>query len=59
MLNAVNLLLIWLVDCSDPLGKGMSISEPITPRVDLYNFTNVTEERKWIQVKFTSNAVVV
>lgn len=54
----MNLLLIWFVDCSDPLKKGMSISEQIAPCVDLHNFTNATEERKWIQVKFTSNAGV-
>lgn len=55
----LNLLLMWFVDYSDPLKKGMSISEQIAPHVDLYNFTNVTEERKWIQVKFTSNTGVV
>ena len=49
--HSVNFLL-WFVTCSDPLKNGMSVSGQIASCVDLYNFANVTEERKWVQVSF-------
>ena len=47
--------LLCFVACSDPLKKGMSVSGQIASCVDLYNFVNVTEERKWVQVSLCWN----
>ena len=47
--------LLWFVACSDPVKKGMSVSGQIASCVDLYNFANVTEERKWVQVSLCWN----